>query len=73
MLQVLASHISDFYLPEAFFESTFESAEGCKERSTEEEEDLVLGFHYKLKDLEVLYDGDDTESLDDSEHEGGEE
>jgi len=50
MLQNLARRISDQFLPEVFYDSTFTTADGCPQRSVEDEEDLAMGFEHKLQD-----------------------
>ena len=50
MLQTLARRISDQFLPEVFYDSTFTVADSCPQRSLEDEEDLAMGFEHKLQD-----------------------
>jgi hypothetical protein len=50
MLISLARRISDHFSPEVFYESTFTSADGCPQRSPEEEDDLVMAFDHKMQD-----------------------
>jgi len=48
MLLTLARRISDQFLPEVFYDSTFTIADGCPQRSPEDEEDLAMGFDHKM-------------------------
>lgn len=50
MLISLTRRISDHFLPEAFYESKFTSADDCPQCSPEEEDDLVIAFDYKMQD-----------------------
>jgi hypothetical protein len=50
MLLSLAKRISDQVLPKVFTDSTFTIANGCPQRSLEDEEDLVMAFDYKVQD-----------------------
>lgn len=50
MLLTLARRISDKFLPEVFYESTFSIADGCPQRSSEDEEDLAIGFDHRVQD-----------------------
>lgn len=58
MLRILARRF-DAVLPEVFYESTFVSADGCPQRSREEEEDLAMSFGLKMRDAMVERDGDE--------------
>ncbi|PMD22236.1 hypothetical protein NA56DRAFT_658159 [Hyaloscypha hepaticicola] len=66
MLISLARRISDHFLPEAFYDSTFESADGCPQRSPEEEDDLVMAFDRNMQDA-LAEKGGDEEVIEDSE------
>ena len=37
-------------MPEAFYKSTFTTADGCPQRSPDDEEDLVMAFDHKMQD-----------------------
>jgi hypothetical protein len=52
MLLTLARRISDQFLPEVFYESTFTTAEGCPQRSAEEEEELAMGLDHKMQEIQ---------------------
>jgi hypothetical protein len=62
MLLTLARRISDQFLPEAFYESTFDIADGCEQRSLEEEEDLAMAFDHKLQDALAQKGGGENDS-----------
>ena len=49
-LRTLARRVSDLFLPDIFYDSTFTIADGCPQRSPGEEEDLVMAFDHKLED-----------------------
>jgi hypothetical protein len=66
MLISLARRISDHFSPEVFYESTFTSADGCPQRSPEEEDDLVMAFDHKMQDA-LAEKGRDEEETEDSE------
>jgi hypothetical protein len=53
MLVALVRRISDQGLPEVFYESAFTVADGCPQRSSEDEEDLAMGFDHKLQDAQA--------------------
>lgn len=59
MLQALARRAADNFLPEAFYGSTFTIADGCPQRSPEDEEDLAMGFDYKMKNALAKKGGDE--------------
>lgn len=70
MLLTLARRVSDHHLPEPFYESTFTVADGCPQRSPEDEEDLAMGLDHKMQDAfaeEEDGDTDDSEDDEDSE------
>jgi hypothetical protein len=50
MLLTLARRISDNFLPEVFYDSTFSVADGCPQRSLEDEEDLAMEFDHRMQD-----------------------
>lgn len=52
MLLTLARRISNQFLPEVFYESTFTTAEGCPQRSAEEEEELAMGLDHKMQEMQ---------------------
>jgi hypothetical protein len=64
MLLTLARRISDQFLPEVFYDSTFTIADGCPQRSREDEEDLAIGFDHKMQDSLAESVGDEEESGD---------
>jgi hypothetical protein len=64
MLISLARRISDHFLPEAFYEGTFTRADGCPERSPEEEDDLAMAFDHKMQDALAEKGGDEEDSGD---------
>ncbi|KAG0645443.1 hypothetical protein D0Z07_8664 [Hyphodiscus hymeniophilus] len=66
MLLTLARRISDQFLPEVFYDSTFTIADGCPQRSPEDEEDLAMGFDHKLQDA-LAGKGEDEEGSEDSD------
>jgi hypothetical protein len=72
MLRTLARRISDHFLPEVFYDSTFTIADGCPARSPEDEEDLAMGFDHKMQDA-LAREGGDEEQNEDSEEENSEE
>ena len=50
LLVTLARKISDFYLPETFYQTTnFIGADGCASRSKDEEEDLAISLAVRVK------------------------
>jgi hypothetical protein len=63
MLLTLARRISDQFLPEVFYDSTFTIADGCPQRSPEDEEDLAMGFDHKVEDA-LAKEGRDEEDKD---------
>jgi hypothetical protein len=63
MLLTLARRISDQFLPEVFYDSTFAIADGCPQRSPEDEEDLAMGFDHKVEDA-LAKEGRDEEDKD---------
>lgn len=74
MLIALARRFSDKGLPECFYESTFTVADGCPQRSAEEEDDLAMALYHKMQDdyaevtgyrEEYSDESDDDESDDD--------
>jgi hypothetical protein len=70
MLLTLARRISDRFLPEVFYESTFTATDGCSQRSPEDEEDLAMGFDHKIEDaLAKEESGGEEESGDEEESE----
>jgi hypothetical protein len=70
MLLCLGRRISDNFLPEAFYESTFTEADGCPQRSLEDEEDLAMAFDHKIKSALVKESGDEDDSDGDPDSEG---
>jgi hypothetical protein len=66
MLFTLARRISDNFLPEVFYDSTFTIADGCPQRSPEDEEDLAMGFDHKMQDA-LAEKGGDEEGSEDSD------
>jgi hypothetical protein len=68
MLLTLARRISDQFLPEVFYDSTFTIADGCPQRSVEDEKDLAMGFDHKMQDA-LAEKGEDEEGSEDSEEE----
>ena len=64
MLQALARRISDWFLPEVFYDSTFTVADGSPQRNPEDEEDLAMAFDHKMKDALAKEDKDEEESDD---------
>ena len=66
MLLTLARRISDQFLPEVFYDSTFTIADGCPQRSPEDEEDLAMGFDHKIQD-DLAEKGADEEGSEDSD------
>jgi cell wall assembly regulator SMI1 len=69
MLLTLARRISDQFLPEVFYDSTFTIADGCPQRSPEDEEDLAMGFDHKMQDALAEKDGEE-EGSEDSDGDG---
>lgn len=76
MLIALARRFSDQDLPKCFYESTFTVADGCPQRSAEEEDDLVMALDHKWQDdyakvtrYREYYNSDDDEWGDDSDSE----
>jgi hypothetical protein len=67
MLLTLARRVSDQFLPEAFYESTFAIADGCPQRSPEDEEDLAMALDHKIIDAVAEKGGDEEESEDSDE------
>ena len=68
MLLTLVRRISDQFLPEVFYDSTFTTAEGCPQRSPEDEEDLAMGFDHKMQLEDTLAEkGGDEEGSGDSD------
>ncbi|KFY24849.1 hypothetical protein V493_04993 [Pseudogymnoascus sp. VKM F-4281 (FW-2241)] len=73
MLLTLARNASDTFLPEVFYGlTTFTEADGCPGRSTDAEEDLVMGLGLKIQDsfAEAKRSSDDEEEEDDDDEEG---
>jgi hypothetical protein len=69
MLLTLARRISDQFLPEVFYDSTFTIVDGCPQRSPEDEEDLAMGFDHKMHDaLAEVGGGDEEESGDEGDN-----
>jgi hypothetical protein len=68
MLLALARRVSDQFLPEVFYDSTFTRADGRPQRSQEDEEDLAMGFDHKMQDA-LAERGGDEEGSEDSEWE----
>jgi hypothetical protein len=66
MLLTLARRISDQFLPEVFYDSTFTIADGCPQRSPEDEEDLAMGFDHKMQEA-LAEKGGDEEGSEDSD------
>lgn len=66
MLLTLARRISDQFLPEVFYNSTFTVADGCPQRNPEDEEDLAMGFDHKMQDA-LAEKGRDEEGSEDSD------
>ena len=64
MLLTLARRISDTFLPEAFYDSTFTMADGSPQRSPEDEDDLAMGLDYKMRDALTSDGGDNCECED---------
>ncbi len=64
MLLTLARRISDWFLPEVFYDSTFTIADGCPQRSPEDEKDLAMGFDHKMEDALAEKGGDEVGSED---------
>ncbi|KAH8802856.1 hypothetical protein F5884DRAFT_756171 [Xylogone sp. PMI_703] len=71
MLLALARRVSDHYLPEVFYESTFTAAEGCPEESPDIDTDLAMAFDHILQDVraEERYNSDDEEEEEEEEEE----
>ncbi|OBT73022.1 hypothetical protein VF21_07746 [Pseudogymnoascus sp. 05NY08] len=77
MLIALARRFSDQGLPECFYDSTFTVADGCPQRSAEEEDDLAMTLDHKWQDdfaevtryREEYSDDSDDEWIDDSDSE----
>lgn len=70
MLLTLAQHASDTFLPDVFYGlTTFTEADGCPSRSTDAEEDLVMGLGLKIQDsfAEAKRRSDDEEEEDDDD------
>lgn len=72
MLKVLAGEVSDYYLPEAFFEKLFTQVEGNPTRSADEEKLLAMSLGLKIRDEEIIPAGE-TDSSDDDEDEDDDE
>ena len=53
MLAALVRRISNQGLPDVFYESAFTFADGCPQRSLEDEEDVAMGFDHKLQDAKA--------------------
>jgi hypothetical protein len=73
MLLSLARKISDRFLPEAFYETTtFTEADGCDERTAEQEADLVMALTHKMNDSlhHEDEDGDEEEHEEHDDEEG---
>jgi hypothetical protein len=66
MLLTLARRISDQFLPEVFYDSTFTIADSCPQRSPEDEEDLAMGFDHKIQDA-LAEEDRDAERNEDSD------
>ena len=66
MLLTLARRISDQFLPEVFYDSTFTIADCCPRRSPEDEEDLAMGFDHKMQDA-LAEKSEDEEGSEDSD------
>jgi hypothetical protein len=64
MLVALARRVSDKFLPEAFYDSTFANADGYAQRSPDEEEELAMSLDHKIGDSLVKQVGEDEESDD---------
>ena len=64
MLLTVARRNSDQFLPEVFYDSTFTNADGCPQRSPEDEEDLAMGFDHKIQDALAEKGGDEEGSGD---------
>lgn len=51
LLVSLARKVSDLYLPETFYKNTtFLEADGCAQRTEEEEEDLAMSLAVRVKE-----------------------
>jgi hypothetical protein len=64
MLLTVARRNSDQFLPEVFYDSTFTTADGCPQRSAEDEEDLAMGFDHKMQGALAEMAGDEDGSGD---------
>lgn len=49
MLLALAKRFSGQGLPDCFYDSTFTVADGCPQRSAEDEDDLAMGLDHKMQ------------------------
>lgn len=49
MLFALARRVLGQDLPEYFYDSTFTVADGCPQRSAEDEDDLAISLDYKMQ------------------------
>ena len=65
MLLTLARKISDHFLPEALYGTTFHTAVGSAARPPEEEKDLVLSLASRIKDTRRAR-SEEAEDLDSS-------
>ena len=72
MLLTLARRVSDQFLPEVFYDSTFTTASGCPQRAPEDEEDLAMGFDHKMQDTLAersgVKDGSEDEDEDEDDY-----
>ncbi|RFU27637.1 hypothetical protein B7463_g8718, partial [Scytalidium lignicola] len=68
MLLSLARRTSDQFLPEVFYESTFNAADGYPERSPKDEVDLAMVFDHKMEDA-FAEKGQDSADSDNSDEE----
>lgn len=78
MLRCLAREVSDFYLPEVFYDNLFKKGEVSPARSDDEETVSGMSLGLKLSDeLEPMIRGDkkkdDTESEDDDDEDDEED
>jgi hypothetical protein len=67
MLLTLARRISDRYLPDVFYDSTFAISDGSPQRSPEDEEDLAMGFDHKIEDALAEKGGDEEDEDSDGD------
>ena len=72
MLAALARRVSDYFLPEVFYESTFTAVDTCPQRSQSDEKDLAMGLDHKVEEALTLAThrrgSDDKEESDESDY-----